>query len=109
MLTSSQVPGELEFKLEVQGSTTGDVPEAIVGKDVEVRLTVVNTTHFSMAIVAAITYPGQLAGTFDLEEKKYTLTCSPVNGTNPLTTVIGTANAKRYGGKSFILPSTGLN
>ncbi|MBU1000450.1 hypothetical protein KKE78_03600 [Patescibacteria group bacterium] len=104
LIKSTKVPGGLDIKLEVQGSTAGKVPEAVVGKDVETRLFITNDTNFSMAVVAGITYPGQLANTFKLEEKKYTLSCSPVNGTNPLTTVIGTLNAKRLGGNSYVLP-----
>ena len=104
-ITSKEVPGGLEIELEVQGSTAGSIPEATVDKEVETRLKVVNTTSFKMAVIAGITYPGQQAGSFELEEKKYTLSCSPVNGKNPLTTVIGSANAKLLGGNYYVLPA----
>lgn len=106
IINSTRVEGNLEISLEVQGATAGKIPEVKVGNTVKSWLRIINNTNYSMAVVAGIVYPGQLKNAFRLEEKKYTLSCSRVSNNSLLTTIIGSANAKRLGGQYFILPSS---
>lgn len=105
IINSTKAEGNLKISLEVQGATAGKIPEVKVGNTVKSWLQIINNTNYSMAVVAGIVYPGQLTNAFRLEEKKYTLSCSRVNDNSLLTTIIGSANAKRLGGQYFILPS----
>jgi hypothetical protein len=92
---------KLNVSLEVQGATTGKVPEVSEGDEIEVRLEIENGSSYNLALRGGIFYPGYDAGMFDIEEKKYTISFEWEGG---LASLIGSFKTKLVNSKYVIMP-----
>jgi len=92
---------KLNVSLEVQGATTGKVPEVSEGDEIEVRLEIENGSSYNLALTGGIFYPGYDAGMFDIEEKKYTVSFKWEGG---LASLIGSFKTKLVNSKYVIMP-----
>lgn len=91
----------LDVELEVQGNTAGKVAETIQGDEVETRLTIENNSDYSLALTAGIFYPSYESNTFDIEEKKYTVSFKWEGG---LSSLIGSFKTKLIGSRFMVMP-----
>jgi len=89
---------KLDIKLEVQGNTAGRIPKVNEDDEIEVRLEITNDSKYNLALTAGIFYPE----TFDIEEKKYTISFDWEGG---LSSFIGSFKTKLINSKFMVMPS----
>lgn len=98
MTTQTEIEdADLDVKLEVQGSTAGEVLKAIKGEPIEVRLEIENNSSDQVVLAAGILYSDD----FDLDEEEYTLSFEWEGG---LSSLIGSFEIELTDGKFIVMP-----